>query len=197
MALWGKIDNEASKPKYLSDTLRNTQTVTDKASTIGVDRSEANESVNRTKGLKTPGWTKYRTYVDGNGNTRNKAEILVAFGGDFTTGDNDTIPPNPVITINTQPEDTSVIANVEDAIFTVLASATRGATITYQWQSVDSASVGLDPLPFVNVAGATSPTLNAGKFGIGDNGTLFRVIISAVGATPVISNVVTLTVTAE
>jgi hypothetical protein len=114
MALWGKTDNEASKPKFLSDTLRNDQTISDKDSTLGVDRSEAAE-----------------------------------------------------------------------------------ATVTYQWQSVDSASVGVVPLPFVNVSGATSPTLNAGKFGIGDNGTLFRVIVSAVGATPVTSNTVTLTVTAE
>jgi hypothetical protein len=194
MPLWGKIDNEASKPKYLSDELRNDQTVTDRDATIGIDRSEAAVTENRAKGLTTPGWTKYRTYVDGQGKTRHKAEVLVAFAGDFTTGDNDTIPPNPVVSILTQPEDTSVVANVDDAIFTVSASATRGATVTYQWQSVDSASVGVVPLPFVNVSGATSPTLNAGKFGIGDNGTLFRVIVAAVGATPVTSNTVTLTV---
>jgi hypothetical protein len=197
MALWGKTDNEASKPKFLSDTLRNDQTISDKDATLGVDRSEAAEATNIAKGIKTPGWVKHRTYTDAQGNTRNKTEVLVAFAGDFSGGDNDTIDPDPVITILTQPEDTSVVANVDDAIFTVSASATRGATVTYQWQSVDSASVGVVPLPFVNVSGATSPTLNAGKFGIGDNGTLFRVIVSAVGATPVTSNTVTLTVTAE
>jgi hypothetical protein len=187
MALWSNTDADASKPKYLNTA--------DKNATLGVSIDEAQEPSNRVKGIDTPGWVKYTTYTDAQNNIRNKSEVLVAMGS--ITGDNDTIDPDPVITILTQPENTSVIANVDDAIFTVSASATRNAIVTYQWQSVDSASVGVVPLPFVNVSGATSPTLNAGKFGIGDNGTLFRVIVSAVGATPVTSNTVTLTVTAE
>ena len=187
MALWSNTDANASKPKYLTQA--------EKDATLGVDVEEAQLTANREKGIASPGWVKYNTYTDQNGAVRNKAEILVALRS--LTGDNDTLDPDPVITILTQPEDTSVVANVDDAIFTVSASATRGATVTYQWQSVDSASVGVVPLPFVNVSGATSPTLNAGKFGIGDNGTLFRVIVAAVGATPVTSNTVTLTVTAE
>lgn len=95
MALWGKTDDEASKPKFLSNTLKNDQTVTDKAACAGIDRAEASESVNIAKGIKTPGWTSYRTYTDAQGNVRNKSEILVAFGGDFDGGDNDDFPPNP------------------------------------------------------------------------------------------------------
>ena len=180
MALWTNVDNDAGKPKFLSDA--------DKANTVGVDATEA--TVNNL----TAGWN-LKTTGSGGRSGRVFHEVIVAMGS--ITGDNDTIDPDPVITILTQPEDTSVVANVDDAIFTVSASATRGATVTYQWQSVDSASVGLDPLPFVNVSGATSPTLNAGKFGIGDNGTLFRVIISAVGAESVTSAIATLTVTTE
>lgn len=97
MALWSNTDDEASKPKYLSDTLRNDQTVTDKDAVAGIDVSEATNSANRLKGIKTPGWTKHRSYTDTNGSVRNKTEVLVAFGGDFIGGDNDTFPPNPTV----------------------------------------------------------------------------------------------------
>ena len=99
MALWNKVDNEAGKPKYLSDTLVNSQTVSDKDATLGVDVSEATTAANIAKGIKTAGWTQYRTYTDAQGITRHKSEVLVAFGGNFTGGDNDTIDPDPVITI--------------------------------------------------------------------------------------------------
>ena len=32
----------------------------------------------RSKGINTPGWTRYNTYTDAQGNTRNKVEVLVA-----------------------------------------------------------------------------------------------------------------------
>ena len=91
MALWSNTDEESSKPKYLSDTLRNDQQVTDKAATYGVDAQspnwEAQQQVNRDKGIKTPGWVQYHTYTDAQGNTRHKAETLVAFGAKSMTGD--------------------------------------------------------------------------------------------------------------
>lgn len=62
------------QPAYLSnDSL---------ADVYGVDsgnpRYEA--QVNRDKGIRTPGWVKYTTYQDSEGNTRHKAETLVAMG---------------------------------------------------------------------------------------------------------------------
>lgn len=85
MALWGRQDNEESKPKFLSDELRNDQEVSDKDSTYGVDAGpgtnyEAQLQVNQEKGLNTPGWVKYVTYTDSNGNVRHKSEVLVAMG---------------------------------------------------------------------------------------------------------------------
>lgn len=190
MALWGKIDNEASKPKYLSDTLRNNQTVTDKDATAGIDVSEATTAANRLKAIKTPGWTKYRTYTDANGSVRHKAEVLVAFGGDFTGGDSDTFPPNPVITISTQPLSTTV-ATGADAEFIALATATRDAVVTFQWQvSVDSGDV------FANIEGATTATLvvtSADPEYV--TGNQFRVVVSAVAAQDVVSDAATLTIT--
>lgn len=190
MALWNNVDNEASKPKYLSDTLVNTQTVSDKDATIGVDCSEAAVAGNKAKGIVTPGWTQYRTYTDQHGNTRNKAEILVAFGGDFTTGDNDTIDPDAVITIGTQPQAASVFTT-DPATFTVVATATRGATLSYQWQVSDDAGSTWAP-----VAGATAASLVVED---GDDeyvtANQFRVVVSAVGAVSVTSNAVALTIT--
>lgn len=192
MPLWGKIDDEANKPKYLSDTLINTQTLSDKGATAGIDRSEAATAANRLKSIKTPGWTQYRTYTDANGNVRHKAEVLVAFGGDFTTGDNDTFPPNPVVTITLQPLDLT-IQEGQTGSFLSLGEATRGATVTYQWSKAESAT----PTTFVDIAGATlqdfapvTPTV------ADDDGDVYRVTVLAVGATPVVSNAVTLTVTA-
>lgn len=82
MALWNNTDEESSKPKYLSDELRNDQTVSDKDATYGVDCKspnwEAQQTVNRNKGIKSPGWVQYRTYTDAQGHTRHKAETLVA-----------------------------------------------------------------------------------------------------------------------
>lgn len=45
---------------------------------IGVDVTEAQLAANKAKGLGTPGWTSYREYTDSAGNTRRRAETLVA-----------------------------------------------------------------------------------------------------------------------
>lgn len=77
MALWGNQDQADNKPKYL--------TAAEKADTVGVDVAEAQTTANINKGINTPGWVKYTSYTDGNGNTRNKSEVLVAFSS--MTGD--------------------------------------------------------------------------------------------------------------
>lgn len=51
---------------------------------FGVDKTEAGVATNRAKGIKTPGWTRYTTYTDAQGNTRNKVEVLVAMGSGET-----------------------------------------------------------------------------------------------------------------
>lgn len=79
MALWGKSDNDQSKPKYLNDD--------DKDLTIGVDVAEATDADSVSKGLTIPGWVKYVTYDDSQGNTRRKSEILVAMRSFGTDGD--------------------------------------------------------------------------------------------------------------
>ena len=127
MALWNNTDTDASKPKYLSDTLKNDQSVSDKDATLGLSVNEATNAGNIAKGLNTPGWVTYTTYTDGNGRTRNKSEVLVSFA--TMTGDDDLVDPDPVITIGTQPQNASVTAPAA-ATFTVAATVTNGGALT-------------------------------------------------------------------
>jgi hypothetical protein len=76
MPLWGKTDTAASAPKYLSSDV-NATPQTDKDNAFFVDTTEAGVASNRAKGIKTPGWILYNTYVDAQGNTRHKVETLV------------------------------------------------------------------------------------------------------------------------
>ena len=55
MALWSNTDVETSKPKYLSDDLRNGQSVSDKDATLGIAVNEAQTAGNIAKGINTPG----------------------------------------------------------------------------------------------------------------------------------------------
>lgn len=192
MALWNNTDVEASKPKYLSDELKNAQSVSDKDATLGLSVNEVQNSGNIAKGLNTPGWVSYSTYTDAQGNTRHKSEVLVAMA--TITGDNDTVDPDPVITIGTQPQNASVTAP-DVATFSVVATVTNGGALTYQWQ-VQQEGAG----EWADISGATSASYTTGATATGDgagatDGDKYRVVVSAGdGATPVTSNDVTLTV---
>ena len=114
-----------------------------------------------------------------------------------TTGGGDTVAtdtaslsvPTPVITIDTEPTDQT--ASGRAATFTVAASVTLGATLSYQWQRGISGS-------YTNVAGANSATLSlTGLTHIGNNGQTYLCRVSATGgAATVDSSAATLTVPA-
>lgn len=181
MALWSKIDNEGGKPKYLTDA--------EKAEVIGVDIAEAQQSTARAKGIKTPGWVKTTTYTDAQGNTRNKTETIVAFGGNFATGDNDTLAPE--ITISVQPLDISVIEPAT-ATFSVTATRTGTGTLTYQWQKQESGAGA-----WANVTGATSASYTTAATTVAaDNTDKYRVVVGVTGSSDTVtSSAATLTVT--
>lgn len=69
MPLWGETDTANDSPKYLSTA--------EEAKTFFVDTTEVQVASNIAKGIKTPGWGTYSTYVDANGNTRHKVEPYV------------------------------------------------------------------------------------------------------------------------
>lgn len=189
MALWGKTDTDAAKPKYLSDELRNDQSVSDLDSTVGLNTTEAQVAANIAKGLKTPGWTLYTTYTDSQGNVRNKAEVLVAMNEFAVDGtDNDTIAPE--ITITIQPSDETAI-ETETETFSVTATRTGTGTLGYQWQKSDN-----DGTTWSNIVGATAAAYTTGALTVADDdGDQYRVIVSLTGAESVTSDAAILTVT--
>ena len=192
MSLWTMTDNDAGKPKYQSDTLRNDQTVTDKAATFGVAATEEAVTANKAKGMQHPGWVTVRTYTDAQGNTRYKTETLVAAGS--MTGDalDDSTVVDLAITIGTQPLDQSVTAPAA-ATFSVVATINSALPLSYQWQ-VQQEGAG----DWADITGATGASYTTGATATGDgagatDGDKYRVVISATGVTAT-SNAATLTV---
>lgn len=175
MPLWSNIDEEAGKPKFLSSA--------DKAETLGISADET-----ATQKATHAGWVLSRTGTGGrSGRVFN--ETLVAMGS--MTGDNDTVNPDPVATIVTQPENATA-AGGASAEFTVVASTDRDpVTLSYQWQ------VSADGISYTNISGATGDTLTVES---GDpeyvDGNYFRVAVTPTGGAAVISDAAVLTVTA-
>lgn len=187
MALWGKTDANASKPKFLSDSLRNDQSVSDLDNVVALDVAEATTAANVANGLNTPGWVQYSTYTDAQGNTRHKSEVLVAISS--ITGDNDTIAPE--ITITVQPANATAVEG-ETESFSVTATRTGAGTLTYQWQKSDD-----DGATWANIVGAAAASYTTGALTVADDdGDQYRVIVSLTGAQSVTSTAATLTVTA-
>jgi hypothetical protein len=187
MALWTNVDNEAGKPKYLSDNLKNDQTTSDLDSTVGIDAAEQTN----VPSAQHAGWVQ-TTEGSGGRAGRTISETLVAMGS--MSGDNDTIAPE--ITISGQPTDQSVTGPAA-ATFTVTATKTGAGTLTYQWQVQQEGAGAWADVAFGT--GATTNTYSTGATATGDgagatDGDKFRCVVSLVGAESVTSNAVTLTV---
>jgi len=196
MALWGKTDELASVPKWLETDANNTNLSNDADNAVFIDLSEAAVTANRAKGLKTPGWNLYS-----NAGGRHRSEVLVAMkmsaadAGDAGIGGSgdDSIAADIAFTIDIQPANASVAAPAPHT-FSVVATVTGAATITYQWQT-DAAGGST----FVDVVGATDATLTIAD-STGLDADTYRVIVSATVSTgevltPITSSVATLTVT--
>lgn len=147
------------------------------------------------------GWVGVHTYIDCQGNLRVKSETLVAMSGISTNattytsyGDalDDAVFPDNYITITTQPISLVGVATTAAQSFTVTASATPTAALSYQWQY--STAVGaaftnvttglLGGLIYTNPTTATlgiaATTTSANR----PNGYYYRVnITTAAGAT--------------
>jgi len=187
-----------------------------------IDADEATQAENIARGLKTPGWTNYRSYTDANGNVRNKSEVLVAMGAysgatgfgtyQAQTGDNtadDTVLVDGTVTIVTQPLSQSKVAGSgagNKGVFVVAATLAGVGTLAYQWQVAESAT----PTVWANVSrgtGGTTATYTTGNTqvaasaSVDSNGDKYRCLVwgtgSNVAVTTVTSDVATLTVTAS
>ena len=194
MSLYGKDDSNANKTKAGIGVAASSQTKT----IVFIDDTEAQLAQNKNRGLNAPGWWSYFTYDDHNGNTRHKAEQLIAIADPEANANetqaDDTIASDTAgaITITAQPSNASVAAT-NTAQFAVTATRTGGGSITYQWQ------VSTDGENFADVttgANGTTATYTTAATAAGDNGNKYRCKINTTaGAPEVVSSVATLTVT--
>ncbi|AMO42972.1 head protein [Cyanophage S-RIM50] len=186
-----------------------------------VDDTEATVASNKTRGITGPGWWKYRTHVDGGGNTRHKAEhIAFVSNTALLAGDDadDTLVADvlEVITISAQPvsvgDGATTLELPSGAVttFGVTATVDQSGTIYYQWQRKlpgatrwVNLTTSLDGAAYTAVTGATlsvdTTTAKWGAPGSEDDsvaaydGIQFRVkITTSKGAEEVISNAATL-----
>ena len=97
--------------------------------------------------------------------------------------------PAPAPTITQQPANAGVVEG-QPASFSVVASVTPAAALTYQWSRRADANAAFAP-----IAGATAATFNLAATALTDNGSQFQVAVCAAPSLCVISNPATLTVT--
>ena len=198
MSLYGRTDSNANKTQ--AGLARGNGSGSVSETIVFVDAAEAVLNENKTRGITGPGWWAYKTYTDGAGNTRHKAECLAFISNpDGTeTQSDDTIAADvaSAVTITGQPANavTSADAWADGyAEFTVTTSTTgTPGTLAYQsqyqtrsqttkWTNVTNTGI---------YGGATAATLTiTGVTTTAYDGYKFRVKITSAGGTEeVISN---------
>lgn len=133
MSLYGRTDATANKEaiEALRTAVAGTETI------VFVDGTEASLAENASRGITGPGWWSYRTYTDGAGNTRHKAEMLAFISNpDGTeTQSDDTIVADvaSAVTISVQPADSTSSSGAGTFTLTTTTTGTPGA-LSYVWQ---------------------------------------------------------------
>ena len=146
MSLYGRTDSNANKTKAGVGIAASSQAKT----VLYIDETEAALEANKERGLNAPGWWSYFTYTDSSGATRHKAEQLVFVAGGDTNA-NETQADDAqaadvavVITINTQPADTSVAVGAALQLVLAAISTPPGdaSLLSYQWQKKSGNKIG-------------------------------------------------------
>lgn len=195
MSLYGRTDSNANKAKVEMTIAASSQAKT----IVFVDETEAQLNENRQRGIDGPGWWSYFTYTDSAGNTRHKAEKLVALANPDTnsneTQSDDTIAADAAsaVTITVQPASATTTSGGATFTLTTTTTGTPG-TLTYTWQRLAPGSSR-----WVNITSTldgsvysdftTDTLVVAGVTNNSLNGTAYRVKITSAGGTEeVISN---------
>lgn len=180
--------NVQQGPNYISNVIAGFTNPYDIQDVYGVDLVEAAVSDNKKRGINQPGWTQYRTYTDTYGQTRHKAETLVAmsknFNRDTTTGNLFTDASDAAVLSNGRVYFTGQPANVtvSNANLAISFTATAVAdptlfTLTYKWQN------STDDISYVDVpntgiySGNTTTTLSLANT-INMTGNIYRVVVT-------------------
>jgi hypothetical protein len=143
----------------------------------GVDTTEAiAETTN-------PGWIYVNEYTDMHGNPRKKNEVLCAIGS-ITTDAEDVVFPDTVITINTQPSNSSTGAANAISFTVVTSTLPVGTTVNHRWQRAANANASFVDLTNTGTYSNTSTaTLNIANNSVAVSGSIYRVQLSAAGVT--------------
>ena len=191
MSLYGRVDSTANQTQVGLTRGNGAGSATE--TIVFVDETEAGLAANKERGITAPGWWAYRTYTDGAGNTRHKAEHLMILtnpeaNADETLSD-DTIAADAANTITLSTNNTDKTTSSGAATFLVAASVTNSGTATFQWQKRTTSSGR-----WSNVSGATSTSLALTGQTASEDGNQYRVKVNSNnGAPEVISAVATLT----
>lgn len=173
---------------------------------VFIDEVEATLNENRQRGLTAPGWWEYFTYTDGEGNTRHKAQHLVAFKeapANTADGDDDVAADvASAITVGVLAAVT-VAAGTAATFDAASVSSTDSGTLVYTWQRQKTANGRWANVTATLDGGiydtTTTPgvlTIDAGDVTVALDGYEFRVkVTNTVGGEEVVSNDATLTVT--
>jgi hypothetical protein len=174
----------------------------------GVDEYEA--AANAATGSKYKvahaGWVGIHTYIDQHGYLRVKSEVLVAMSGISSnvpatygaTGDalDDAVFPDRYITITTQPVSLSGVSTTAAQSFSVVASATPTAPLTFQWQYASYVGAGFTNLANGGIySNVTTATVGIGSTTVGANipdGYQYRTVVTSTGGATATSNAATL-----
>lgn len=181
-----KTPNTANRDAFYGNTTADAFITGETVGQFAVDSNEvaANPAIAHT------GWV-IRTEGTGGRAGRVSYEVLVA-GGITSDGSDDTVLPDYVLRITTQPaSNTANTSAGENATFRVVAaSRPAGATLTYNWTYANGDAIAAG----ANVGNTTSANLVVNSAVVTTN-TSFKVTVGATGAANVVSANAVLTIT--
>ena len=186
-AISGQTYNINQQPKYalgVGETYRGT---TNPSLVYGVDAVEVGIAATTAFAVAHSGWVAVgATYIDAQGNLRCKSEVLVAGGIVPPDASDDTLFPDPTITITSQPASVGV-GTTATATFSVTATVYPDyAPLSYQWQEDDGGG-------FADISGATATSVSIANTDASKNGYEYKVVITS-GDTSATSGIATMTV---
>ena len=196
MSLYGRTDSNANKTQ--AGLARGNGSGSVSETIVFVDAAEAVLNQNKTRGITGPGWWSYRTYTDGAGNTRHKAEMLAFIsnpdGTETQTDDTIVADVASAVTISVQPASSTSSSGAGTFTLTTTTTGTPGS-LAYVWQRQTASgtrwtnvSASLDS--GITYADFTTATLAYSALAAdGLDGYKYRVKVTSAGGTEeVISN---------
>lgn len=200
MSLYGKTDTSGNQNKAKNAVgIKASGTVGGGPNSVTktfvyVDDTEASLHENKVRGITSPGWWAYSTYVTESGVTKHRAEHLVAFSGGETNANeslsDDTIAADAAsaVTITVQPANSTSSSGAGTFTLTTTTTGTPG-TLTYKWQRQTATGTTWKDITAsldsgITYANFTTATLGySGLAGTTKDGYKYRVKVTSTGGT--------------